>query len=189
MPSARVPLPPRLRGSRHLDPRRAVLGSNEQPRPLGPLPAARPPARRLAAESPLPQEPAPISCPLALSPVINIGDGSAGGEARPALHFPPPLLQARCPSTLLQGPPHPPPPSFPSRLPGWPRRLHGRPATHPPIPTRPGGSPCWPLPSPAPTLWVLQLGAPGPWLAVLSQVGSRSDLGLLLMAGLCLVLP
>lgn len=42
--SARVPLPPRLRGSRHLDPRRAVLGSKEQPRPLGPLPAARPPA-------------------------------------------------------------------------------------------------------------------------------------------------
>lgn len=44
VPSARVPLPPRLRGSRHLDPRRAVLGSKEQPRPLGPLPAARPPA-------------------------------------------------------------------------------------------------------------------------------------------------
>ncbi|XP_035292671.1 uncharacterized protein LOC100761504 isoform X1 [Cricetulus griseus] len=31
-----------------------------------------PASRRLDAESPLPQEPAPISCPLALSPVINI---------------------------------------------------------------------------------------------------------------------
>lgn len=39
-----------------------------------------PASRRLAAESPLPQEPAPISCPLALSPVINIGDGSSGSR-------------------------------------------------------------------------------------------------------------
>lgn len=59
--------PSRLRGSRHLDPRRALVGSKEQPRPLGPFRRPRPPAHRLAAESPLPQEPAPISCPLSLS--------------------------------------------------------------------------------------------------------------------------
>lgn len=48
MPSARAPLPPRLRGSRHLDPRRAVPGLKEQPRvPSGrsPPPASpHPPA-------------------------------------------------------------------------------------------------------------------------------------------------
>lgn len=77
-------------------------GLKEQPRPLGPLPAAGlpPPSRRLAAESPLPQEPAPISCPLTLSPVISTGEDSAGvhpqawsspGSPAPLLRLPHPV--------------------------------------------------------------------------------------------------
>lgn len=85
------PVPPRARAARCrlvpppacalpgiLTPRSATAGSGESPVPsLAAAPAA---SCRLAAESPLPQEPAPISCPLALSPVINIGDGSAGSR-------------------------------------------------------------------------------------------------------------
>lgn len=52
-------------------------GQESAQSPLATAPAA---SCRLAAESPLPQEPAPISCPLTLSPVINIGDGSAGSR-------------------------------------------------------------------------------------------------------------
>lgn len=116
VPSARVPLPPRLRGSRHLDPRRAVLGSKEQPRPLGPLPAARPPAgwplsHRFHRSRPRFPAPSPSLPSLTL--------GTVQLAARPPrARCPPASLQARRPPTLQQGPA--PPPSFPSRLQGWP---------------------------------------------------------------------
>lgn len=84
-----------------LTPRSAIMGSRRM--------TALPPAScRLAAESPLPQEPVPISCPLALTPVINIGEGSAGSthnseagwvSLSPPLH--PPSQTA---STTLLGP-------------------------------------------------------------------------------------
>lgn len=123
--SARAPLPPRLRGSRHPDPRRAGPGSKEQPRPLGPLPAAGrpPPARRLAAESPLPQEPAPISCPSPSRPSLILGTVqlAAGLGAAPGA----PALPS---SPLLPNPLAAAPPIIPSCFPGWP----GRPQGHPP---------------------------------------------------------
>lgn len=78
----RYPVPPRatsrLRSSRHPDP--LGVPSRGQESSQSPLATTPPASCRLAAESPLPQEPAPISCPLALSPIINIGDGSAGSR-------------------------------------------------------------------------------------------------------------
>lgn len=114
-PSAASP-PACLRSSRHPDPQECHHGVKENDRP--PRAAALPPAScRLAAESPLPQEPVPISCPLALTPVINIGEGSAGSthnseagwvSLSPPLHPP-----SQTVSTTLLDPgvwcPHPPP--------------------------------------------------------------------------------
>lgn len=74
-----VPPPACLRSSRHPDPQECHHGVKENDRP--PWAAAlQPTSCRLAAESPLPQEPVPISCPLALTPDINIGEGSAGSR-------------------------------------------------------------------------------------------------------------
>lgn len=136
--------PSRLRGSRHLDPRRALVGSKEQPRPLGPFRRPRPPAgwplshrfhrSRLRFPAPSP------------SPVINIGDGSAGGEGAQRGPGGPPLAGLPISFRLLssglawgapRAPPNPPVPTLPGA--GPPVGLG--PARHPSLSLAPAGEP------------------------------------------------
>lgn len=181
VPSARVPSLPVCVVPGILTSGGPSWGQKGATRPLRAAPL-RPPARRLAAESPLPQERLRFPAPRPLSRLINIGDGSAGGEAAPrALPLPARLAAGGVPLHLAAGPP--PHPKFP---------LQGSRAGHPSTcPDSAGRSPSGPPAQPSAHSLGPAVGSSGSLGAVLSQVGSRSgpDLGLLLMAGLCLVLP
>ena len=132
VPSARVPLPPRLRGSRHFDPRRAVLGSKEQPRPLGPLPATRPPAgwplshrfhrSRLRFPAPSP------SLPSLILGMVQLAARPAPRSA--SLH---PCYRQGAPPPCCRVPPRPTP-KFPLPVPGLATEAPwalGHPTTYP----------------------------------------------------------
>lgn len=129
VPSARVPLPPRLRGSRILtlsEGRPGVKRTAPSPRAA----PRRPPARRLAAEScRFHRSRLRISRPLALSR-HTLGRPS-WRRGRPALRSPPALQQARCPP--------------PGRAPAPPPKLSppGSRAGHPPCPGLGGQVPLW----------------------------------------------